>query len=96
MVETKFRQTVTISGSSWVAVRCWEPGEGGRIRFAHTASTYFDIPAVPLRPRKEEAGFLVQQVQEEIQRSSSLLAPETVAEYRKALATYEEIFKSAR
>ena len=94
--ETKFRQSVELTGSSWVAVRCWEEREGGRMRFAHSAPTFFDLPGVPLRPRKEEIGFLVQRVREEIERSASVLSPEALAEYRKALAAYEEIARTAR
>jgi hypothetical protein len=94
--EAKFAQTVELTGSGWVAVRCWEHREGGRIRFAHTAPSFFDVPTEPLRPRKEEIAFLIQRVQEEIERSSGVLPAEALAEYRDALKTYEAIARTAR
>src|SRR5262249_167029 len=30
----KFHTSIELTGSSWIALRCWEPREGGRIRFA--------------------------------------------------------------
>jgi hypothetical protein len=94
--ETKFRQTVELNGSSWVAVRCWEPRAGGRIRFAHTAPWFFDVPGAPLRPRRDEIDFLISRVREQIERNSGVLPAEAMAEYRKALAIYEDIARQAR
>jgi hypothetical protein len=94
--ETKFMHTVDLAGSGWIAVRCWESRERGRIRFAHTAPTYFTAPSEPLRPRPEEVAFLIHRVQEEIRRSSGVLPAEAVAEYRDALKTYESIARTAR
>ena len=64
--EVKFAQTVELTGSGWVAVRSWEPRPGGRVRFAHTAPSFFTVPNEPLRPRKEEIAFLIQRVQGEL------------------------------
>jgi hypothetical protein len=89
--EWNSRQTVALTGSSWIAVRCWETRAGGRIRFAHSAPWFFDVPNAPLLPRLEEIDFLVQRVREQIERSSGVLPPEAIAEYRKALAIYEAI-----
>jgi hypothetical protein len=94
--EAKFRQTVELRGSSWIAVRAWEPRGGGRIRFAHTAPWFFDVPGAPLRPRREEIEFLISRVREQIERSSGVLPAEAMAEYRQALAIYEEIARRAR
>jgi hypothetical protein len=94
--EVKFRQVVQLGGSSWVAVRCWEPRAGGRMRFAHTAPWFFDVPDAPLRPRREEVELLIRPVREEIERSASVLPEEAMAEYRKALGIYEEIARRAR
>lgn len=94
--ETKFRQTVELTGSSWIAVRCWEPRAGGGIRFAHTAPWFFDVPGAPLRPRRDEIDFLISRVREQIERSSGVLSAEAMDEYRKALAIYEDIARQAR
>jgi hypothetical protein len=89
--ETKFHQAIELTGSSWIAVRCWEPRAGGRIRFAHTAPWFFDVPGAPLSPRREKIDFLIRRVREQIERSSGVLPAEAMAEYQKALAIYEDI-----
>ena len=94
--ETKFHQTLELNGSSWIAVRCWESRGGGRIRFAHTAPWFFDVPGAPLRPRREEIDFLIRSVRQEIGRTSGVLPAEAMAEYQKALAIYEDIAREAR
>jgi hypothetical protein len=94
--EAKFAQTVELTGSGWVAVRCWEPREGGRVRFAHTAPSFFTVPGEPLRPRKPEIEFLIERVQSEIERSSAVLPAEALAEYREALKAYQTIAATAR
>ena len=94
--EAAFRADVVVTGSSWIAARCWEDRPGGRVRFAHTGPVYFDRAAEPIRPRREEADFLVERVKSEIARSGSLLPPEVVAEYKKSLSAYEAVAKLAR
>jgi hypothetical protein len=93
--EAKFQQVVELTGSSWIAVRCWEPRAGGRIQFAHTAPWFFDVPDAPLQPRRDEIDFLIGRGREQIGRSSGVLHAEEMAEYRKALAIYEEIARHA-
>ena len=93
--EAQFRKTVELNGSSWVALRCWESRDGGRVRFAHTAPWFFDVAGEPLRPRREEVDLLIRSVRQEIERSSAVLPAGALAEYRKALAVYEGIAKQA-
>lgn len=94
--EARFHHAIQLEGASWVALRCWEPSGVDRERFAHTAPRWFDVPDQPLRPRQVEAEFLARRVREQIERSSGILPPEAIAEYRKALAIYESLAKSAR
>ncbi len=94
--ESSFRQIGDLTGSGWVAVRCWEPRPNNRIRFAHTAPSFFDVPGQPLPPRSEEVAFLIQRVQQEIERSAGTLPPEAIDEYRQALAVYEALARTAR
>jgi hypothetical protein len=93
---SEIREEVELTGSSWVAVRCWEELDGGRVRFAHTAPWFFDASGAPQRPRREEIRFLIDRVKAEIERSGKLIPPEAVAEYEKALKIYEEIEKAAK
>jgi hypothetical protein len=87
---------VPITGTSWVAVRCFETRGNERFRFAHTAPVHFDVPGKPLRPRKLEVNYFIQRMQEEITRNKDVLSDGELEEYRAALATYKEIAESAR
>jgi hypothetical protein len=89
--EARFRQPLRLEGTSWVAVRCFERRAGGRLRFAHTAPVWFDVPGHPLRPRKEEVNYLLGRVQDQLTRSAGALPPAALAEYREALETYERV-----
>ena len=91
-VRTDFRPT----GSCWWAWRCFERRPGERIRFAHTAPWYWEVPGEPLRPRKAEAAWLVTRVKEEIVRSQGIAPEELLQEYRQALEIYERISDRAR
>jgi hypothetical protein len=94
--ETRFRQPLQLEGTSWVALRCFEPRPAGRFRFAHTAPRWFDVPDRPLRPRREEVTFLVRRVQEQLERNTGKLPAEALAEYRQALAAYEALLPTSR
>jgi hypothetical protein len=92
--DLSFRQRV--SGTSWLAVRAFEERPGGRVRFAHSSPVWVDVAGRPLRPRKEEAAFLVARVEEEIARSEGVLPAAAIAEYRRALDVYRRIAENAR
>ena len=92
----EFRQSIELTGSSWIAVRCWEERDRGRVRFAHTAPWFFEVRDAPLRARKEEAEFLARRVREQIERSIGVLPPDAIAEYRKALEAFENIGRNGR
>lgn len=87
---------IEIEESSWVAIRYIERRAGKRIRFAHSGIFHFEVPGKPLRPKKEETDFLVQRMEEQLERSKGVLPNEAVAEYEQALAIYRRIAKRAR
>jgi len=94
--EAGFKDSVAFDGTGWVAVRCWEAREKGRIRFAHTAPSWFDDASAPLRPRKEEVAWLIDRMKVQIESNSGVLPAQAVAEYQQALAAYQNIEKQAR
>ncbi len=94
--ESRFDETIPIDGSSWIAVRCYARQPDGRWRFAHSGPVHIDVAGSPLRPRKAEAQYLVDRVQEQIERSEKVLPKAALDEYRKALRIYQEIAKTAR
>lgn len=85
-----------VETSSWIAVRCFEERPDKRIRFAHSAPLYIDVPGKPLRPRRAEAEFLVRRMEEELARDRDILSPESLSEYQEALAYYQARLKEAR
>ncbi len=87
---------LALKGSGWVAVRCWSRLADGRIRFAHTAPFYFDVPGESPTPTRQEAEFLSLRTREEIQRSRGLLPAAAVAEYEESLRFYEGLKAVAR
>ena len=84
-------RTVPLDGTTWIALRLWEPQPDGRLRFAHTSPVWFDDPAKPLRPRREQAEFLAHRVRDEIQRSTPILSPAAIQEYQQALRQWEQL-----
>jgi len=88
--------SVSIDGTSWVAVRCYERRPDGRSRFAHTAPVHFDVPNRPLHPRRDRVDYLVRRMQAEIARNTGVLKPTEVKEFRRALAIYKRIAAEAK
>ena len=50
----------------------------------------------PLRPRREEAEFLLKRTEEEIARNITVLSSEALADYRRALSAYRDIARTAK
>jgi hypothetical protein len=94
--ESPIDERLTIDGSSWIAVRCFESRADKRVRFAHSAPFHVDVPGKPLRPRRAEIEFLVRRVEEQLARSANVLPAAALDEYRQALRVYREIARNAR
>ena len=86
--DSLIERDIPLDGTTWIALRVWEPRSDERIRFAHSAPVWFDDPQKPLRPRPEQAAFLIKRVEDEIERSRDKLPPEAIAEYEAALAAW--------
>ena len=87
---------VSVDGTGWVAFRCFENLPDNKVSFAHTNPVYIDVEGKPLRPRKDRVRFLVQRMEEEVERNTGVLSDESVAEFREALQIYRDILKTAR
>lgn len=94
--ENAIAAEVKMEGSSWLALRCFEERPDGRVRFAHTAPWYMDVPGQPFRPRRVEIDYLIRRVEEQIARSKEVLPAEALAEYQQALAAYRKIAARAQ
>jgi len=86
-----FETSIELGGTSWVAMRCWEVLPTGRVRFAHTASWFFQDASQPLRPYREEAAWLLAQMEREWERSQALLPEAGRREYQEALERYRAL-----
>ncbi len=89
-------EKLTIDGSSWLAVRCFEDHPDRRVRFAHSGPFHLQVAGKPLRPRRVEVEFLVQRVEEQITRNADLLPKPALEEYHEALRVYQELARDAR
>ena len=94
--KVSFMLNLEVEESSWVAVRCFSEAENGRYRFAHSGPSHITIPGRPLRPRREEATYLVKRVEDEILRHQGTLPESAIREYREALDFYQAKLKIAR
>ena len=88
-------ETLTLDGSAWLAVRCYEALPKGRVRFAHTGPVHVEVVGKPLRPRAAEINFLIRRVEEQITRSKDVLPPAALEEYQEALRTYQAVKAAA-
>ena len=89
-------ERIRVKDPTWLAVRCWTVPEPGRVRFAHTAPFYFDVPGRKLSPTRAQADYLRSRTREELNRSRSRLPAEAVAEYEEALRFYEALVPTAK
>src|SRR5262249_19025341 len=94
--ESPIDEALTLDGTSWVAVRCFEDRPDGRVRFAHSGPFHVDVAARPLRPRRAQAEYLVHRVQVQIDRSAGVLPQPALDEYRQALGIYRKLLETAR
>jgi hypothetical protein len=85
----------SLQNSGWVALRCFEDLPGEKVSFAHTNPVFMDVAGHPQKPRRRDAEFFVQRMNEEITRNTGVLPDESLSEYHKAKAIYEEILSRA-
>jgi len=97
-----------IDHSTWLAVRCYERvaarddvanervGVSDRLRFAHTAPFFIEVPDRPLRPQRDETDYLIGLMERQITRNRDVLSDEALEEYEEALRRYREIAETAK
>ena len=88
--------TIELSDSSWVAVRCFEDLPDSKVSFAHTNPVYVDVQNRPLIPRRRDAEFFVQRMDQELVRNQGILSEESLGEYRRAREIYQSILDRAK
>ena len=96
ILRLKLEKKIEFESSSWMAVRCTQKMPNGNISFAHSAPFFFMKQNEPIRPRKVEAQYLLERVENEIRRHQQVLTPEQLEEYHAARKFYREQLKVAR
>ncbi len=85
----------SFSGSSWIAVRCFEDLPDQKVSFAHTNPVYIDVPGQPLKPRRRDTDYFIRRMDEEIARNTGVLSEESLQEYHRARDIYRSISERA-
>ena len=88
-------EVVSMTRSGWLAVRCFERHSNKRIRFAHTAPVFVEVPDHPLTPKKIEVEHFIERIERELARHKEVLNADALDEYREALAIYRELLSRA-
>ena len=95
VTEVEVDEIIQLNGSGWLAVRCFENRPDKRVRFAHTAPVFVDVPGMPLAPRKVEVEHFIERIERELARHKDVLNADALDEYREALAIYRELLSHA-
>ncbi len=94
-LESAFQSEVdtdlAVATSGWACLRCTEDRPDKRLRFAHTAPWWLDVPGTTLRPTLQEKEYLVGRVERELVRSIGILPDSAIKEYREALRHFESM-----
>ncbi len=91
-----FDADVLAETGGWIAVRCFEVRDGGRLKFAHTAPWWIEMKDKPQTPKREEVAWFVQRTEEELARNRPVLSGQALEEYELALRRWREIEARAR
>lgn len=82
--EADFEAVIEVTERGWLAVRCWEPRTGGRMRFAHTGPVWLDTGTRP-RILAQDLEFLRERVARERRRSQGIIPAVATEEYAEAI-----------
>jgi hypothetical protein len=88
---TETVKEIQVDRTSWLAVRCIEPQEDGRKRFAHTAPWHVTLAGAPITPVREEVENFIFLLEAELARNRGVLDQPSLAEFEQALAHYRNL-----
>jgi hypothetical protein len=77
--------------TTWLAARVWQKTATGRVRFAHSAPIWWEVPGKPIRISGQEQAFLIRRMEAELHRSRERLSQEVIKEYEQALEHYRRL-----
>ena len=88
---TVINQVISPRTTGWFAIRFWENGPDGRVRFAHSAPWYVRVGEQDSQVSPDEKDYLVNRMLAEMQRSRGVVSEEAMAEYQRALEYYRAL-----
>ena len=88
-IDVSFDEVITVPGSGWIAVRCFDDVPKKRVRFAHTSPVHIEVKDRPLYPRTNEIEYIIRRIKEEIARNRGVIDDAALSEYQQALQFYE-------
>jgi hypothetical protein len=94
--QCQFEHAVTLNGSGWIAVRCFEDRPDGKVSFAHSNPVFVDVEGHPQRPRLRDVEYFIQRMDFEIERNRDILTSEALAEYHAARDIYVKLRQSVQ
>ena len=89
-------QTISFDRSGWLTVCAYESVEGKRLRFAHSAPVFVEIPGKPTIPKKVEVEHFVDRIERELARHKGVLNADAIEEYNEALMIYRDLLSRAK
>lgn len=96
LAHASLKSEFELQSSSWIAARILDPMPNGRLRFAHSAPVFVQVPGKPMRPRRDQVRYLIQRCEEELARNKDVLSHAELGEYREALEFYRGKLETAR
>ena len=88
-------ETIPMEGTGWLALRCIEVRPDHRIRIAHSAPVFVDLPGKTQVLYQDEADHFIERMEREVSRNREILSPDALDEYQEALSIYRELKKRA-
>lgn len=96
VIGPKVDQSISFERSGWLSVCAFEALEGKRLRFAHSAPVFVDIPGKPSVPKKLEVEHFVDRIERELARHKGVLNSDAIDEYNEALMIYRDLLTRAK
>lgn len=89
-------QEIAFERSGWLIVRCFESRADQRVRFAHSAPAFVEIPGKPAIPKRGEVLHFIDRIERELARHKSVLNADAIDEYQEALQIYRALLDRSR
>lgn len=91
-----FSENVSITRTSWIAIRSIEIQSDGRKRFAHTAPWHIQLRGEPIKPERTQVQYFIDLMKAEVARNRTVLNAKSLGEFEFALSFYRDLLRHAQ